>query len=265
VQGSGSQLLLWTVQCRTLNLDLMSEAEILSQLRRRFADFPFDCGTRSNPGVMDAEEWRDWTGRETSPDQRRIEDYLGAFNLDGKRILHVGAGNSGLARRLAGRAREIVATTVVEAEAKFGAGFGIPNYRVMVHNKFAADKLAVGAPFDFIVDNNPTSFCCCLRHLAAAVEFYASHLGTRGQLVTDRAGLRWTPVTNPGWGFSVEDFVAVAALAGLSCYRINRDTIVFARQAPEKPPLLWRAVTGLRKLGRSSARRLAALKKSHVA
>ena len=241
----------------------MVDMESLAELHnRRFPNLPFDCGAQGAPGIMDAEEWRDWTDRKTSPDQLRIEDYLAGFDLRGKRILHIGAGNSGLAHRLAARAKEIVGTTVVDAEARLGAELGLSNYQVIVHNKYSGEALPVPPSFDFIVDNNPTSFCCCFHHLAAVVEFYVSCIGETGQLITDRAGLRFALSTNPGWGFTIDDFAQVAALASLSCYPINRDTYAFARKMPEKAPLLWRIAIGSRKLGRRSVRRLADRKRS---
>jgi|SRR6185312_5398664 len=232
----------------------MADMNRLAELRaRQFPGLPLDCGAEAHPGIVDTEEWRDWTERKTTPDQLRIENYLAGFDLSGKRILHVGVGNSGLAQRFAGRVKEIFGTTVVGAEAERGNNLGLSNYRVVVHNKYSKDVSEVPAGFDFIVDNNPSSFCCCLRHLVAALDFYASHLADGGQVLGDRSGLAWAIDANPGWGFGLDDFAQVAALAGLSCYRINYDTFALAREEPLKPPPLWRAAIGLRSLRRRAA------------
>jgi hypothetical protein len=43
---------------------------------------------------------RNWSQKWTTPDQLRIERYIDRFDLRSKRILHIGIGNSGLARRV---------------------------------------------------------------------------------------------------------------------------------------------------------------------
>ena len=235
----------------------MVDLEKLAELHSHaFSHLPFDCGSQANPGITDTEEWRDWTARKTTPDQLRIEDYLSGFDLAGKRILHVGVGNSGLAERFAGRAEEIFGTTVVDAEADHGNGLALCNYRVIVHNKYSGAGAAVPSGFHFIVDNNPTTFCCCVRHLAAVLDFYRSHLAKGGQVLSDRAGLAWATDANPGWGFSLEELGQIAALCSMRCYRINYETFVIAEERPPKPSIAWRAMIGLRSLARRAERRV---------
>ena len=238
----------------------MVDSTSLAELRkRRFAELPINCGAPLQPGVDEVEKWRDWTALPTSPDQLRIEEYLSALDLGGKRILHIGAGNSGLALRFSDRAKEIVGTTISAAEAAHGAKLGLPNYRVAIHNKYSGDDGAIAGRFDFIVDNNPTTFCCCLEHLAAMLEFYAAHLAPGGQVVTDRVGLSWT-VSSPGanrrWGFSFDDLAQMAALAGLCAYRANGYVYLLAREAPRRPPLMARMARFTRSLAKAVARKL---------
>lgn len=207
---------------------------------RRFRELPIDCGRHLNPGIVDVDAWRDWSRFETTPDQLRIEDYLDRFDLRDKSILHIGMGNSGLASRFAKRARRIVGTTVVESELREARVLGLPNYSTVLHNKHSGDDPSISGRFDFIVDNNPTTFCCCLTHLDVMLGFYAARLAPGGQIVTDRVGLGWT--TNaPGaiarWGFSFEDLAACAELHGLEAFRIDQNIYVLARQKPPRPNL----------------------------
>jgi hypothetical protein len=213
----------------------------------RFAELPFDCGSTSG-GISDTEEWRDWSTQPSTPDQLRIEAYLDAFDLSGKAILHVGSGNSRLAARFAGRARRIVGITVVPGEVRCAEALGLANYSALLHNKYDRGGLE-GETFDFIVDNNPSTFCCCLSHLASMLEFYASSLAECGQAVTDAVGLGWTTEhSHPRWSFDCEDLAAVAGLAGLDCYRPAGETIVLAHRVPARPTV--------RSRGRQLARRL---------
>ena len=124
---------------------------------QRFPELPFDCGKCADPGVRFSEELRDWSDKATTPDQRRMELYIDRYDLREKRILHIGIGNSGLARRFQGRVAEIVGTTIDEPEIKVAEALGLPNYRFVLHNKFSGDNQALAGSFDFILDNNPTS------------------------------------------------------------------------------------------------------------
>ena len=225
--------------------------------RERFPSLSLDCGERVAPGVVDVEDWRDWSRRNTTPDQLRIEDYLDQFDLRGRSILHIGIGNSGLAKRLAARARLICGTTIMPAEIEHAERLRLSNYRVSVHNKYRGSDDAPDGRFDFIVDNSMTGFCCCLTHLLVMLDFYSSSLAPGGQIVTDRIGLAWAvDPDRPDWGFRFDDLAAVAALAGLKAYRIDANLHVLAHQEPERRPLLRRVPHRARSITRRAYRRL---------
>lgn len=205
---------------------------------QRFPELPFDCGRSVDPGVRFSEELRDWSDKATTPDQRRMEQYVDRYDLRQKRILHIGIGNSGLAQRFHSRVKEIVGTTIDDPEITVAQSLGLANYGFALHNKFSGENKAIDGPFDFILDNNPTSPCCCIRHLATLFEFYAEKLAPGGQIVTDREGLAWFPEdSSPRWGFSFDDLAAVAQVAGFSAYRANRNVYVLSRSPPPKPTL----------------------------
>ena len=65
----------------------------------RFSELPFDCGNDISPGIIYGPDLRDWSAKATTPDQYRIEKFIDRFDLRDKRVLHVGIGNSGLAKR----------------------------------------------------------------------------------------------------------------------------------------------------------------------
>ena len=204
--------------------------------RQRFPDLPFDCGNRSDPGIIYSEDLRDWSDKATTPDQRRIEHYIDRFDLRDKRILHIGIGNSGLAGRFHGRVAEIVGTTIDQPEIDVARSLALPNYSFVLHNKYSGDRDRVPGKFDFIIDNNPTSPCCCFRHLADLVEFYAARLAEGGQIVTDREGLGWIPDnSNRRWSFNFDDLASVGAAVGFRAFRANRNVYVLSRSEPPLP------------------------------
>ena len=119
---------------------------------------------------------------------------------------------------------------------KVARSLALPRYNHVLHNKFSPWQGVVEGKFDFILDNNPTSPCCCVRHLAALFDFYEAKLAEGGQIVTDRQGLRWVPQgTDPRWGLSFDDLALVAAVAGFSAFRMNKTVYVLSRKLPHKP------------------------------
>ena len=207
--------------------------------RSRFPNLPLDCGNLRDPGIIYSEDLRDWSDKATTPDQARMERYIDRYDLRQARVLHVGIGNSGFAKRFHPRVKEIVGTTIDEPEMQVAAVLGLPNYRFVIHNKYSGGNEGVEGKFDFILDNNPTSPCCCLRHLAELFEFYSDKLAPGGQIVTDQEGLGWVPHdSNPRWSFDFDDLTAVARVAGLSAYRVNRTVYVLSHSPPPQPDLM---------------------------
>jgi len=209
--------------------------------RTRFPELPLDCGNLLDAGIVYSEDLRDWSAKVTTPDQARMERHIDRYDLRVSRVLHIGIGNSGFARRFHGRVRDIVGTTIDEPEIRVARALALPNYDVVMHNKYSGQDEAIEGTFDFILDNNPTSPCCCVRHLSDMVELYAARLAPNGQIVTDRLGLGWIPETSSRrWSFDFDDLAAVAAAAGLKAFRGTGSVYVLSRSAPLQPGLLSR-------------------------
>ena len=176
--------------------------------RTRFPGLPLDCGNELDAGIIYSEDLRDWSDKATTPDQVRMENYIDRYDLRAARILHVGIGNSGFARRFYKRVRAITGTTIDEPEIRVARALNLPNYDAVMHNKYSGRDDAVAGAFDFILDNNPTSPCCCVRHLSNLFDFYVEKLAADGQIVTDRIGLRWVPEGSPRrWSFDTPRIV----------------------------------------------------------
>jgi hypothetical protein len=190
----------------------------------RFSALPLTCGNDASPGLDEVEEWREWSHQDTTPDQRRIEDYLDTWDLTGLSILHVGIGNSQFAARFSLRARRIVGFTLSRLEAQQGERLGLPNYRPVVCNKYRRDAFKHLDRFDIVVDNNPSTFACCRRHFIDMMSSYARLIEPTGMLVTDRVGLGWvvsTPGAHPRWSFDFADWAAIGSLYGLHASAVD--------------------------------------------
>jgi hypothetical protein len=231
----------------------------------RFPQLTLDCGNSTNPGIVDGPDLRDWSGKATTADQQRIENYISRFDLRDKRILHIGIGNSGLGRRFHRRAKEIVGTSIDAPELGLARSLSLSNYTVVDHNKYSGEHDRIPGRFEFIVDNNPTSPCCCVTHLAELFSFFDSKLAHGGQIVTDREGLAWIPDSaNPRWRFDFDDLAAAAAAAGFSTHRVNRDIFVLAREQVPKPGLVSLLSGSLRQSKLIPPRLMTALRRAAV-
>ncbi len=183
------------------------------QTGTRIDDLPLWCGKQDDAGVNESPEWRDWTRQETTPDQQRIEDFLAEEEIRGSAILHVGVGNSSLASRFHRSAAAIDGITIEENEVRHAGALRFSNYRVFRANKYDSSLAhTLNRTYDLIVDNNPTTFCCCRRHLTTMLANYAGMLKPKGRVVTDKVGLSWASSPNDvRWGVSVPEWFALAA------------------------------------------------------
>ena len=191
--------------------------------RPRFASLPQHCGDQIHPGRDEVPTWQVWTSRETTPGQLKIEDLLEKVAQPASRILHVGVGNSGLAGRLAPLVSSILGTTLHDRERIFSHRVRLSNYSVLTANKFSEKMDRINGQFDFIVDNNPSSFCCCLFHFSRMIVAYFNLLARDGGLLlTEKSGLGWVcPGNDPNWSFSWEDWALLGQILGMPVQKMS--------------------------------------------
>lgn len=153
---------------------------------------PEVCGEGEDPPVLTRDPLMvDFSERESTPDQLRIEAELAGLRLRGKRLLHVGVGNSRLAARFHHELLWIDGLTVSEAEKAHADSLAIPNYRVLIANKYRPSLWRRRRSYDLIVDNNPIGFACCQRHFRRFLESLVDCLVPGGRILTDPHGLSW--------------------------------------------------------------------------
>ncbi len=163
--------------------------EALQLWKNRFREIPLYCANESAPGIQGAPEEMDWTLLKTTEDQERIEAYVSSRNIDGN-VLHVGIGNSGLAQSFHTRMHAIVGITIQRNELQKAESLDIKNYFPLYINKYSTEMLSLPRhKFDFVIDNNPTSFCCCFLHFSRMMLTYQELLCDGGEILTDRLGL----------------------------------------------------------------------------
>jgi hypothetical protein len=174
----------------------------------------------------------DFSLRETTKDQARIEAVLEGMDLAGRKMLHVGVGNSGLAQRLASRLNLIDGLTVSSNEKARADLLAIPDYRVFLLNKYS-HEFALPTRYDLIVDNNLASFACCKHHFHLMLNNYLAVLRPRGIILTDRKGMDWA--VDPRWRLTFEDLAALEAKFPVRARRLTGH--VYALEKTARPLL----------------------------
>lgn len=169
------------------------------------------CGHLEHPGLgIDMPIWVDHTQEATTVDQARIEDALEGMALAGRRILHVGVGNSQFAKRFGPRVRLIDGLTVSEAEKALADSLHLANYSVFLLNKYGREFLQrIGHRYDYVIDNNLASFACCKYHFHHMLDNYLWSLEPGGSILTEQAGMDWTVGNDPRWQLRYGDLEAL--------------------------------------------------------
>ena len=196
----------------------IDEITLADWMAGRFAGLPGDCGNEIAPVIDESPRNRDWSQRPSTKDQLRIEDFLSARLTARTRLLHVGIGNSRLAQRFCHEVASIGGVTITRAEQELALSLRLPGYAPRLLNKYSGAFARMGGSFDFIVDNNPSTFACCRRHFARLMLACKSMLAPGGLMLTDRAGLAHLADDAPElqrWSFSAEDWFALAEAMGM--------------------------------------------------
>ena len=186
----------------------------MTRVRSRFDDVREVCRKLDHPGLAtDMPIWVDHTRDETTVDQAHIEDALETMDVDGRRILHIGVGNSGFAVRFAPRAALIDGLTVSEPEKVLADSLAIPDYTVHLLSKYSREFLTViGNRYDYVVDNNLASYACCKYHFYRMLDNYLWCMEPGGRILTDQRGMDFTVEDDPRWRLTYEDLVGLEEL-----------------------------------------------------
>jgi hypothetical protein len=206
---------------------------------RPFDGLPATCGM-TRPGVEETPEWRDWTARPTTHDQLRIEAWLDAQPLTGTRLLHIGCGNSQLAVSFLSRVACIDAITIQRTEAALGKALSLASYRVLLANKYDPDLPdLLDRRYHFIIDNNPSAFCCCRGHFFVLLRNYRRLLERGGVVVTDRWGLDHSVTGNDRrWALSWEDWATLGGHVDLQAVQADDNIYLLRKRSSDAGRLL---------------------------
>ena len=144
---------------------------------------PYPIEPNDNPG---------WIGREPTPDEREIVDWLNRRTLP-SRILHAGVGTALLTREFG--ARVVQGFTKDGGEYRNARELGLDT---LVCNKYdvSSYKNLLQNSFDCIVDVNVRSYACCDAHFREYMDLMLESLTRKGMLLTSRRGLDYLVPTS---------------------------------------------------------------------
>jgi hypothetical protein len=175
-----------------------------------------------------ADSYVDYASIPTTLDQERIEAVLATRDLSDAQILHAGIGSSGFAKRFSDRAALIDGLTISAAEKAFGDSLRLPNYTILNINKHSRDfNRVVANRYDYIVDNNLTSFACCKYHFYLMLDNFLSVLSDGGEILTDQRGLDWA-CFDPHFTMTFDELQSLAAIFPIAVSRVT-DTVYSLR------------------------------------
>jgi len=152
----------------------------------RFLTFRNKCKNYPNPTSYYSDG--SWLERKVTKGQKTITDYIGTKDISGKRFLHIGIGNSEIAKLWPENFTDGI--TVVSSEKDFAKTLNLPNYQVFLMDKNDQKALkTLAGDYDFIIDCNLASYSCCKRHFEEMFSTFSSLLKKDGEIISDKAGL----------------------------------------------------------------------------
>lgn len=132
-----------------------------------------------------------WEDKTITSDENKILNFLKKKKLVNKNILHIGIGNSELAKKLSNN-NHIDGITISSQEIKLAKKLNFKFYKVFLidkHNSVINKKLK--KKYDFIIDNNLKSYSCCKKNFNFYFLCLSKLLKKNGMIITSRKGMSW--------------------------------------------------------------------------
>lgn len=144
-----------------------------------------------------------------TPSQKLIQNYLVRhLGADTVRILHVGVGNSELAKMFPNAHVDGIA--FFDGEKLAADSLKLPRYRVFELNKYSPsllEKLCV--KYNYIVDNGLNSYAPSFEDYMALMQRYRQLLAVDGALLAESHSLLYAPVGAPPLPWPIFKFTLV--------------------------------------------------------
>lgn len=147
-----------------------------------------------------------WEEKEVTHEENEILNYINKYNdFLNNRILHVGVGNSFLAKNL-NENFNIEGISVSNNEIKIANNLNKNNYKCYFQNKYSDKNILDNKKnlFSIIIDINLKSYACCDLAFVKLIERYKQILLSEGIIITSLAGMNWSRIIKPVLSFSLK-------------------------------------------------------------
>ncbi|PCD87700.1 class I SAM-dependent methyltransferase [Vibrio mediterranei] len=172
----------------------------------------------------------EWVSRKTTKDLRAIQDML-CNDKEALSILQIGIGNSSCFEVVnkANKKVHFTGTTIVQEEMehaknKFSKDFD-DKYKVIVCNKYSDEMKDLKGNYDYIIDNDISSYACCKEHFERMLDYYKQLLAPEGKICVGIIGLEYF---DSGFGLTENMFSKILKKKKMKitnngiCYLIER-------------------------------------------
>ena len=149
-----------------------------------------------------------WERRGITSDENDIlKKILQDKYLIHKKILHIGIGNSKLARSL-DSSNEVYGITISNSEIDYGNSLKLKNYKIFFCDKYSFNikNIFNKIKFDLIIDTNLKSYSCCQNAFDFMMENLFNYLNYGGKIITSVNGMKWFKSLRPKLSFNFERF-----------------------------------------------------------
>lgn len=149
-----------------------------------------------------------WEYNKITSDEKYVLNFLQKkLSIKGKKILHVGIGNSYLEKNLK-NFYKIDGITLSGSEILNGRKKKIKNYKIFFLNKFSKKTLFNKklSRYDIIIDVNLKSYACCDSAFKYLFKQYVKMLKHNGIIITGNNGMKWSRIIKPVLSFSFKRF-----------------------------------------------------------
>ncbi len=156
-----------------------------------------------------SQPWHERT--ECTPEEQMIKDWLRSKQIFlGRRILHVGVGNSSVAREFSRSPVDGIAFYTGEKAA--ADGLGLSNYGVYEVDKYSAQfrSLMVGKEYHYIIDTCTNSYAPSWQAFVDLIAFYRTLLVPEGMLLAGKHSLIYAINRCPAIPWIVLKYVVVS-------------------------------------------------------
>ena len=150
-----------------------------------------------------------WEEKDVTNEEKDILIYINKRkSFLNNRILHVGVGNSFLARNL-NENFHIEGISISNNEIQIAHNLKKENYKCYFQNKYSKDNIldSKNEIFAMIIDINLKSYSCCDAAFVKLIERYKKILLSGGIIITSIAGMNWSRMVKPVLSFSFKKFI----------------------------------------------------------